>query len=145
MLIRARRYSALGVMLGALVMGGCAQRSYVWLKPGAKDNEFSVAKYDCLQKAQQPYSSTAAYNSGGIVSPTSYSTNNSSAGIATNEQLFNACMNAKGWALSVQGPQSYTPPPMASPEDASRRCEGRGLKPNTYPFNECVKSLSGGK
>ena len=120
---------------------GCAGTHSVWVKPGAKDNDFNKEKYACMQSAQQPYASSIGYNSGGIVSPSAITTASSSAGIATNEQLFNACMNAKGWTLQVTRNQAPTQAITLPENEANKRCEGRGLKAGTYPFNECVKSL----
>jgi hypothetical protein len=119
----------------------CAGTHSVWVKPGAKDSDFNQEKYACMQSAQQPYASSIGYNSGGIVSPSAITTASSSAGIATNEQLFNACMNAKGWTLRVTRNQAPTQAISLSENEANKRCEGRGLKAGTYPFNECVKSL----
>lgn len=124
------------------ILVGCTGTHSVWVKPGAKDNEFNIDKYSCMQSAQQPYASSIGYNSGGIVSPSSTTTASSSAGIALNDQLFNACMNAKGWSLRITQNQSPTPSQVLSENDARNRCEGRGLKSGTYPFNECVKSLT---
>ena len=119
----------------------CSGTHSMWVKPGSNGNDFNLDKYACLQSAQQPYSSAIGYNSGGIVSPSSITTASSSAGIATNEQLFNACMNAKGWSLNVVRNQAPTQSELLSESDAKKRCEGRGLKSGTYPFNECIKSL----
>ena len=130
-----------GILILAFLFG-CAGTHSVWVKPGSKDNDFNLDKYACMQNAQQPYASSTGYNSGGIVSPSSMTTSSSSAGIALNEQLFNACMNAKGWSLRVMQNQSPTPSQTLTESDAKNRCEGRGLKSGTYPFNECVKSLT---
>lgn len=129
-----------GIFFLSLLVG-CAGTNSVWVKPGVMSSDFNQEKYACMQSAQQPYASSIRYNSGGIVSPSAITTASSSSGIATNEQLFNACMNAKGWTLQVTRNQAPTQTITMTENEANKRCEGRGLKAGTYPFNECVKSL----
>jgi hypothetical protein len=61
----------------------------VWNKPGASQADFSQARYSCMQQSQQPTSFAYVNQYGG----------SSSSGVATNGNLFNACMNAQGWSL----------------------------------------------
>lgn len=66
---------------------GCAKP--MWVKPGASQQDFGVDKYQCMQQAQQRVSGAYVNAYGGA----------SSNQVITNEGLFNACMNSKGWTL----------------------------------------------
>jgi hypothetical protein len=130
------------------LLAGCAAApQWSWHKPKATEAEFHSSKYSCLQKAQQPFSSSAAYNSGGIVSPQAISTQSSAAGIATNNDLYEACMYSNGWR------KQYTQNSNANnlnavkmtTKDAQDTCTRLGFKSGTYPFEECVKSRTGSR
>jgi hypothetical protein len=71
-----------------LAVAGCSQ-TVAWNKPGASQAEFNNERYRCMQEAQQQSSSAYVNRYGGVAS----------SGQTTNEPLFNACMNAKGWYL----------------------------------------------
>lgn len=70
-----------------LVLTGCAKP--LWIKPGASQEDFGRDKYECMQQAQQRVSGAYVNAYGGA------STNK----VITNDGLFNACMNSKGWTL----------------------------------------------
>jgi hypothetical protein len=70
------------------LLAGCANNN-VWYKPSASTNEFNVDKYDCLQQAQQPSGTAVVGQHVGFASK----------GFVTNKNLYNSCMNAKGWSL----------------------------------------------
>ena len=70
------------------LFAGCAHNN-VWVKPGASTNEFNVDKYDCMQQSQQKSSGAFVNPYGGVAS----------SGSITNWNLYNSCMNAKGWSL----------------------------------------------
>lgn len=73
----------------ALCLVGCPQ---VWVKPGASQTDFGKDKYDCLQQAQQRVSGAVVNQYGGSASNR----------VITNDTLFTACMNARGWTLQSQ-------------------------------------------
>lgn len=73
----------------ALTLAACAP---TWVKPGASQNDFSKDRYDCLQQSQQRVSGAYVNAYGGA----------SSNKVITNDQLFGACMNSKGWTLQSQ-------------------------------------------
>ena len=73
-----------------LTLGGCAAK--LWNKPGASREDFASARYGCLQEAQQQSSSLFISKAGG----------GAVNGMATNDGLFSACMNSKGWTLTAQ-------------------------------------------
>lgn len=101
---------------------GCAPLpTYAWSKQGASEQELHSANYECLRQAQQPYRQSGALNTGGIVSPSSMTTASSSSGYQTNEQLFNACMQAKGWRLQQQSGMIVPPVPGFSKTRYSKR------------------------
>ena len=99
------------LVVGLLVLSGCA--TMLWYKPTGTQDEFSRDKYDCLQQAQQPYSGAYVNMYGGA----------SRGQMITNNQLFAACMNSRGWYLtradqahqafqtySSPSPQTYSSP-----------------------------------
>jgi hypothetical protein len=71
------------------LLAGCANNNVKWYKTGASTNEFNVDKYDCIQQAQQQSGSAFVGQHVG------YASN----GWVTNWNLYNLCMNAKGWSL----------------------------------------------
>ena len=107
-----------------LLLYGCAPMT--WQKPNGTQEEFAQVRYDCLQKSQQQRSGSSYSNSGGYVSSMSSSQGSSYSGPVTNDALFGACMNAKGWYLQAQStnvgnnyspsapPNPYTPVPPPS-------------------------------
>jgi hypothetical protein len=115
-----KELAVLAVSAIALFMiAGC---SYVWVKPGGTQGEFSQDRYACMQQAQQRASSTTVNVYGGASSGTNMpelggsnfassmgSTIQAAGDVGlqqanrTNSQnLFNACMNARGWYLQRQ-------------------------------------------
>src|SRR5690348_11555147 len=75
----------------ALALSACASQM-AWEKPGASQNEFAQDRYVCMQQSQQPSSSAFVNAYGGAAS----------SGVITNGNLFNACMNSRGWSLRQQ-------------------------------------------
>jgi hypothetical protein len=67
---------------------GCAPQQKVWVKPGATTQDFSQDKYRCLQEANRKGYSGNAYGYSG--------------GDYVNLGIFNACMEAAGWALTLK-------------------------------------------
>jgi hypothetical protein len=139
---------SISTLLLALLLVGCAAApQWSWHKPNASESEFHSSKYSCLQKSQQPFSSSAAYNSGGIVSPQAISTQSSAAGIATNNHLYEACMYSNGWRKQYTQNSNATNlnALKMTTKDAQDTCIRLGFKSATYPFEECVKSRSGSR
>jgi len=87
----------LGVLfIGLLILSGCATTTpMVWYKSGASQEEYSRDRYNCLREAQQPVTGSYVNRYAG----------ESSGQIITNNQLYSACMNAKGWFLEPSNPQ----------------------------------------
>lgn len=79
------------VMAVSLVLGACGA-PMIWNKPGATRDDFSSARYACMQQSQQRVSETSINALGGY----------SSSAVVTNEDLFGSCMNANGWYLTQQ-------------------------------------------
>lgn len=70
----------------------------VWYKPYFTREEFAKDKYNCLQESQQRKSSAqGGYYAGNIYIPGS-----SDSSVVTNWNLFNACMEARGWTLKTE-------------------------------------------
>jgi hypothetical protein len=132
------------ILFSCLSIFGCASApQWSWHKSGASQSDFHAVKFTCMQRAQQPYSSSTLYNSGGVVSSQSMTTGSSSSGITTSVDLFDACMYAAGWVKRSQ--QSSNDQALKMPRDsAEKTCVNLGHKVGTYPFAECVKSRVGG-
>lgn len=77
----------ISVMVGVLIITGCAQN--LWVKPNAGQGEFERDRYSCLQQSQQRVGSAQVNAYGGTAVNT----------VATNDMLFSTCMGAKGWSL----------------------------------------------
>jgi hypothetical protein len=87
-----KNLAVLGIAVFMLV--GCAK--YLWVKPGGTQGEFSQDRYACMQEAQQRVSGTIVTEYKGT--SVGVSQNN----VETNDNLFRACMNARGWYLQRQ-------------------------------------------
>ena len=76
-------------ILGLILLSGCAQQQYIWVKPDASQNDFNVDNYTCLQEAQQRVgrASVNAYYGEAVNT------------VQTNQQLYVSCMNAHGWQI----------------------------------------------
>lgn len=84
---------ALSLSLLAVWMLGCAttrQPVLFWVKPGGTNDALNKDIYACTQESQQRVSESS-YNRGTGGSSTS--------GVTTNVNLYNLCMNARGWVL----------------------------------------------
>jgi hypothetical protein len=86
--IEMKQTSKLMFIMLLFLFAGCAHNN-VWVKPGASTNEFNVDKYDCMQQSQQESSGAFVNPYGGVAR----------SGSITNWNLYNSCMNAKGWSL----------------------------------------------
>ena len=80
------RFSALLILVAA---SGCVFKPMLWNKPGATQEEFAQAKYECLQQSQQTQSGAYVNPYGGAATTQ----------VVTNPGLFGACMNAHGFYL----------------------------------------------
>jgi hypothetical protein len=97
-----------------IALAGCAQKKTTfWVGPG----NASQANYDCLREAQQPYA-----RSGGGGNATYSYTQGASTGMATNYNLFSACMHARGFRLVTS--DSAVPPGDPALAADSRTCVG---------------------
>lgn len=115
--------SRLVALFCVLTLSGCAQQPKTWEKPGAGPDEFNQAKYACLQQVQQPYSAAYLNRYGGAAS----------GGMTTNAGLYNACMEAGGWALidnAVASSPAYAAALKEINEDARAVCK----KPDLYAY-----------
>jgi len=126
-----------------VLLASCAlPPQMVWVKTNAKQGEFEQARYACLQQSQQ-------YSSSSYIAPNALLggyQGSSSSGMGTNDQLFGACMNSKGFYLQAQNQnintQNSNAMPRVSYGDARTSCLNKGFKDGTYPFNECIKQNS---
>ena len=92
-------------LLGFCLLSGCVQ--YAWIKPNATAQDLGKDKYTCLQSAAMtapPVVGVAANSSRtenakrSDANATVYATDLNQ---NTRDQLFNACMESKGWSLQL--------------------------------------------
>ena len=89
------------LVIAALVLLVSACRTEMaWNKPNATSSEFNNDKYSCMQSSQQRVSDDYVNAYGGAA-------NNQ---VITNQNLFNSCMNAKGWELRAKQENGSTSP-----------------------------------
>ncbi|MCM2358057.1 MAG: SH3 domain-containing protein [Geobacteraceae bacterium] len=111
-----------------VLLSGCIPpQQWSWKKPGGTVEEFNSVRYTCLQESQQQVSHSRNDAVSGV----------SSSHSITNENLFQACMNAKGWfyqrVVAENTPiksKKAKQAPVASPdtksdEEISEQSEGR--------------------
>jgi hypothetical protein len=77
-------------LAAAAMLAGC--QAPMWSKPGATTENFNTDRYQCMQGSQAQASSAYVNRYGGVAS----------SGPVTNDPLYAACMNAKGWTLQRQ-------------------------------------------
>lgn len=116
------RLRVLGLALG-LIVSGCGHGAKTWVKPGAGTEEFTQARYACLQQGQQPYSAAYINRYGG----------SASGGMTTNEMLFSACMEAGGWAI-VDNPVASSPAYTAAIKEIENDGRARCRNPDYYAY-----------
>lgn len=139
----SRLFIALVTGAIGLALCGCAagpQYTYVWVKPGSTQAEFARDKYECLQEAQQQ----EAYSSGGFCVRGYCQPNTSESYVRTNQKLFTACMEARGWTSQrrdVQSQQKPTaaPKPVSKPTPVTESATDWLRKANTVcPNGKCT-------
>lgn len=87
----------LSMLVSCLALIGCVSPPLMdWVKLGATQEEYSKDKYYCMQQSQQ-----RIYKSGFNVTSGGWAVEKT----VTNDELFNACMNANGWYLRPSNPQ----------------------------------------
>ena len=85
----AHGYRAIVYFLAAFALQGCAKKA--WVSDDGKTDRFPQDRYACMQESQQPVSQAQVNQYGGY----------SQGKIITNDAVFAACMNAKGWKLTI--------------------------------------------
>jgi predicted aspartyl protease len=77
-----------------LLFGCAAHQETVWTKPGSTQEGFNKDSYSCMQQSQQRVATAFVNEYGG----------SSSNHVITNNNLYNACMNAQGYTLQALAP-----------------------------------------
>jgi hypothetical protein len=72
----------------------CATQSGVWVKGDTAPLKFNQDNYACLQESQQPY----GYSQGGYGWGPGWGGYNGYSGVQTNQELYSACMKARGYS-----------------------------------------------
>ncbi|MGD0021364.1 MAG: tetratricopeptide repeat protein [Smithellaceae bacterium] len=97
-------------MLGLIM--ACAsppikEKEWSWYKPNFTQEGFAKDKYDCMQQAQQ----TRSFGVGGVCNGVFCQPGVAGSRVETNVDLFNACMEARGWSLVEQKQYAASPTP----------------------------------
>jgi hypothetical protein len=82
----------IAVVILTMTLASCAlfpQKQ--WYKPGASYNDFTNDRYACMQESKAPVSGTYVNRYGGA----------SSSSVEVNNNMFSACMQARGYYLRV--------------------------------------------
>ena len=88
------RYQNLALILLLLLLGACASNAGVWVKDHSAPLQVDQDKYVCLQESQQPYGyDNSAFGRG----PYGWGGYGGYSGNRTNQELYSACMKAKGY------------------------------------------------
>jgi hypothetical protein len=108
-----------------LLLSACANNNNVWVKPGATQAEFAQEKYACMQQSQHRVSTAYVDQNGG----------SSDSRVTTNNPLFGACMNARGWYLQDKRQQEAVVQAKkngweAFTEELLQLCEREDLQPH---------------
>lgn len=84
------------IVMSLMAIAGCTPAT--WVKAGATQQDFAKDKYDCLQNSQQQVAGTRTRFDSSCNCNRQYPYSE----VKTNYQLFNSCMNAKGWTAQDQ-------------------------------------------
>ncbi|WP_353202988.1 hypothetical protein [Polynucleobacter sp.] len=91
------RLNKLSIALLLLSLFACATQSGIWVKSDMAPLQFNQDNYACLQESQQPYGyNQGAYGWGNGWGPRWVGYNGYS-GVQTNQELYGACMKARGY------------------------------------------------
>jgi len=82
------RIYKLSFVFAPLILFACATQSGTWVKSDTAPLQFNQDNYACLQESQQPF----GWGQGG------YGWGNGYSGVQTNQELYSACMKARGYS-----------------------------------------------
>lgn len=77
-----------------MILTSCATQSGVWVKSDTAPLQFNQDNYACLQESQQPY----GYAQVGYGWGPGWGGYNGYSGVQTNQELYSACMKARGYS-----------------------------------------------
>ena len=83
-----------------LMLGACASQAGLWLKDNSTQLQVDQDNYACLQQSQQPY----GYSDGGLGWGPGWGGFNAYSGVQTNQELYSACMRARGYRWQPDNP-----------------------------------------
>ncbi len=84
-------------VLATLMLVGCAAPAGDWVKDNAQPLQVDQDKYACLKDAQQPFSYLSGSPGWGPGWAPGWGTASGYAGVQTNQELYRACMKARGY------------------------------------------------
>jgi len=86
------------LMLIPAILFACATQSGTWIKSDVAPLQFNQDNYVCLQESQQPFGySQGGYGWGYGWGP-GWGGYNGYSGVQTNQELYSACMKARGYS-----------------------------------------------
>ena len=94
------RLNKLYSFLLPLTLFSCATQSGTWVKSDVAPLQFNQDNYACLQESQQPY----GYSQGGLGWGPGWGGYNGYSGVQTNQELYSACMKARGYSWQPDNP-----------------------------------------
>ena len=81
-----------------LILFACATQSGTWIKSDTAPLQFNQDNYACLQESQQPFGwGQGGYGWGNAWGP-GWGGYNGYSGMQTNQELYSACMKARGYS-----------------------------------------------
>jgi len=83
----------------SLTLFACAAQSGIWVKSDVAPLQFNQDNYACLQESQQPFGyGQGGYGWGNAWGPR-WGGYNGYSGVQTNQELYAACMKARGYSF----------------------------------------------
>jgi hypothetical protein len=98
---QAKRIFLLPLIAITMVVG-CAAPAGDWVKDNAQPLQVDQDKYACLKDAQQPFSYLSGSPSWGPGWGPGWGAASGYAGVQTNQELYRACMKARGYSWQPQ-------------------------------------------
>jgi hypothetical protein len=135
---------ALVFPIGAMLVG-CAALNAVWYKPGGTQQEFARDRYECMASSQMSVSQAAV---NGSATPAYGSVNGAASSYTTtNEPLFSACMQARGYVWTNQATvqkyeasqSNYQPAGSAPERPAVVSTQSAKSAASEKAYEECMK------
>jgi hypothetical protein len=137
--------SLIPLIITPLALAGCAALNVGWYKPGMSQQEFAQDRYECMASSQMQVSGAAV---NGSATPYYGQVNGAASSYTTtNNPLFSACMQARGYVWTNQAAvekyeasqNNYQPPPAPYRAPATTPTRSSKSDPGTDAWYDCMK------